>query len=224
MSHATVRSMAGSANAIDPEPLLAGLPDLVNTATTGYVDLLERGLKMSRAMFSGSQALFRIPDSCCSVPTRECPPHCVAEIEWDGCGCEAQRAVISVKNTSREDREYTFSAGSLGPAKVEVAPAKASLAPGESVTLNVTAQGSDAYEPGETYTGELLVRGAYEQCVILKRRISPQAVARLTIEQGDIPERITELQWYRHWQCVEPCPQTKPWSRDPAKPEQRPHT
>jgi hypothetical protein len=216
--------MGGSASAIDPEALLAGLPDLVNTATTGYVDLLERGLKMTRAMFSGSRDVFRLPDSCCSVPTRECPPHCVAEIEWDGCGCEAQRAVITVKNTSRENHEYTFSAGSLGPAEVEVAPAKASLGAGESVTLNVTAQASEAYEPGETYTGELLVRGAYEQCVILKRRISAPAVARLTIEQGDAPERITELKWYRHWQCVDPCPPARPRSRDSAKPEQRPHS
>lgn len=224
MSHATVRSMAGSASGIDPERLLAGLPDLVNTATTGYVDLLERGLEMTRAMFSGGREVFRIPDSCCSVPTRECPPRCIAEIDWDGCGCEAQRAVITVKNTSGQSHDYVFSAGSLGPGKVEIAPAKASLAPDESVTLNVTAQASEDYEPGETYTGELLIRGAYEQCVKLKRRISAPAVARLAIEQGDVPERITELKWYRHWQCIEPCPQTKPRPRDPSRPEQRPHS
>jgi hypothetical protein len=203
MSQATVRDLSASRAAQGTDALLDSLPQLLSSAATQYVSLLRRSSKLVEGLLPAG--LFDGANACCAVPTQDCPPRCIAEISWEGCACEPQRATVTVKNTGTQARNFTFGAGSLGPAKVEVAPPAAQLAPGQAVTLQVVVPGNQGLKEGETYSTELLIRGAYEQCVQLKLRVEPSVVPQLEVAQGEIPERITELKWYRHWQCTDPC-------------------
>ena len=206
MSQATVRHLTGSTVQQGLDGLLGGLPEFVNGATTQYVSLLRRGMKLAGDMLPANLSqLAGSSNDCCSVPTQDCPPRCVAEIDWEACAGEVQHAVINVKNSGQQARGFSFGAGNLGPAKVEVSPPSAQLAPGQSVAVRVSVAPSEAFKPGETYSGELLIRGAYEQCVRLRLRVSAPVTATLDLSQGEVPEHITELKWYRHWQCTEPC-------------------
>jgi hypothetical protein len=203
MSQAHVRDLSGSRVERGIDSLLDDLPGLLSSAASQYVDLLRRSSKLVGALLPGG--LLEGANDCCSVPTQACPPRCVAEIEWEGCACEAQRATVTVKNSGEQARNFTFSAGTLGPAKVEVAPPAAQLAPGQAVTVQVAVAPNQGLKEGETYSSELLIRGAYEQCVKLKLRVAASTVPQLDVAQGEVPERITELKWYRHWQCTDPC-------------------
>lgn len=203
MSQAHVRDLSGNQAEQGLSALLDDLPGLLSSAASQYVNLLRRGSKLVGDLLP----IDRLAGSndCCTVPTQDCPPRCIAEICWDGCACEVQRATVTVKNSGAQTRSFSFAAGNLGPAKVEVAPPAATLAPGQAVTLQVAVPANQGLKDGETYTGELLIRGAYEQCVRLRLRVAPAAVPHLHVCQGEVPEKITELNWYRHWQCTDPC-------------------
>lgn len=203
MSQAHVRDLSGNKAEQGLDALLDDLPGLLSSAASQYLNLLRRGSRLVGDLLP----IDRLDSSndCCSVPTQDCPPRCIAEICWDGCACEVQRATVTVKNSGSQTRAFSFTAGNLGPAKVEVAPPAATLAPGQAVTLQVAVPANQGLKDGETYAGELLIRGAYEQCVRLRLRVGPAAVPQLHVCQGEVPEKITELNWYRHWQCTDPC-------------------
>jgi len=215
MSQATVRHFTGSTVQRGVDGLLSGVPDLVDGVTSQYVDLLRRGVRLAGELLPSALGGLAGANDCCSVPTQECPPHCVAEIDWEACAGEAQHAVINVKNSGSQARDFSFVVGNLGPAKVAVAPASAALAPGQSVAVHVDVMPSEAFKQGETYTGELLIRGAYEQCVRLRLRLAAPERASLDLCQGDAPQHISELKWYRHWQCTEPCATTDAAGHNP---------
>jgi hypothetical protein len=203
MSQAHVRDLSGSKAEQGLDALLDDLPGLLSSAASQYVKLLRRSSKLVGDLLPIDQ-LSRSND-CCSVPTQDCPPRCIAEICWDGCACEVQRATVTVKNSGAQTRTFSFVAGNLGSAKVEVAPPAATLAPGQAVTLQVAVPANQGLKDGETYSSELLIRGAYEQCVRLRLRVASAAAPHLDLCQGEVPEKITELNWYRHWQCTDPC-------------------
>lgn len=213
MSQATVKDLTGSTAQQGLDSLLTQLPGLVSGAATQYVGLLRRGLKLAGDVLPSGLAR---GSDCCTVPTQDCPPHCVAEITWEACAGEVQRAVINVRNTGQQARAFSFVAGSVGPAKAEVAPPSAQLAPGQTVAVQVAVPPSEGFQPGQTYTGEVLIRGAYEQCVKLKLHVTQPQVAHVDISQGEVPQHITELKWYRHYQCTEPC--ATPATRVPPVP------
>jgi len=202
MSQTYVRDLTGSKAEQGMDVLLDELPGMLSSATSAYLRLIRRAGRMVGDLLPAD--MLTGANECCAVPTQDCPPHCVAEICWDACLGETQRASITVKNTSAQTRAFAFTAGNLGPAKVEIVPPAAQIAAGQSVTLQVTVAGAGLKE-GETYTTELLVRGAYEQCVKLKLRVTRTAVPQVDLALGDVPQRITELKWYRHWQCTDPC-------------------
>lgn len=202
MSQAYVRDLTGSRAEQGIDAMLDELPGMLSSATSVYLKLIRRagravGDLLPADMIAGV-------NECCTVPTQDCPPHCVAEICWEACAGETQRATVTVKNTSAQTRTFTFTAGNLGPAKVEIAPPAAQIAAGQSATLQVAVSAAGLKE-GETYATELLVHGAYEQCVKLKLRVARTTVPHLDLAQGEVPQRITELKWYRHWQCTDPC-------------------
>ena len=219
MSQAHARRLTGSASQQGLDQLLNDLPPLLTSAFDQYVGLLKRGSQLVSGLLPDSLSSLTAANACCEVPTQDCPPRCVAEICWQPCPGETVRATVNVKNTSSVSRSFSFTAGELGPAKVQLEPGSAQLAPGQSVALQVTVS-PDGLKPGETYTSEILVRGAYEQCVKLKlRQETPAAAPQVDVEQGEVPEHISELKWYRHWQCVEPCAApTRPTPNDPDRP------
>ncbi|HTN49752.1 MAG TPA: hypothetical protein VMK32_10010 [Burkholderiaceae bacterium] len=202
MSQAYVRDLTGSKAEQGIDVMLDELPGMLSSATSVYLKLIRRAGRMVGDMLPAD--MLAGANECCAIPTQDCPPHCVAEIVWHACPGETQRATITVRNTSAQARTFTFTAGNLGPAQVQIAPAAALIDAGQSVTLQVAVPAAGLKE-GETYTTELLVRGAYEQCVRLKLCVDRTVVPHLDLAQGDVPKRITELQWYRHWQCTDPC-------------------
>ncbi len=207
MSQSHVRVFSGQRDERGIDTLLGDLPGLLSSAANQYLALLRRSSRLVEGLLPSG--LLEGANDCCGVPTQDCPPHCIAEICWEGCACEPQRATVTVKNTGNQARNFAFVAGTLGPAKVEVSPPQAQLAPGQSVTLEVLVPGNQGLKEGETYSGEMLIRGAYEQCVKLRLRVAPSSVPQISVEQGEVPQRISELKWYRHWQCIEPCESTR---------------
>lgn len=207
MSQSHVRVFSGQRDERGIDTLLGDLPGLLSSAANQYLALLRRSSRLVEGLLPSG--LIEGANDCCGVPTQDCPPHCIAEICWEGCACEPQRATVTVKNTGNQARNFAFVVGTLGPAKVEVSPPQAQLAPGQSVTLEVLVPGNQGLKEGETYSGEMLIRGAYEQCVKLWLRVTASSMPRISVEQGEVPQRITELKWYRHWQCIEPCESTR---------------
>jgi len=207
MSQSHARVFSGQSGERGIDTLLDDLPGLLSSAANQYLALLRRSSRLVEGLLPGG--LLEGANACCAVPTQDCPPHCIAEICWEGCACEPQRATVTVKNTGSQTRSFAFVAGTLGPAKVEVSPPQAQLAPGQSVAVEVLVPGNQGLKEGETYTGEMLIRGAYEQCVKLALHVVPATVPRISVEQGEVPEHISELKWYRHWQCIEPCATTR---------------
>jgi len=205
MSRVFVRDLSGSKAAQEVGNLIDALPGMMSSAATQYIDLLRRSARLIGDAVPAGLGLLDSSNDCCGVPTQECPPRCVAEICWEACIGDAQQAVINVKNTGEQSRNFTFAAGTVGPAKVEVSPASAQLAPGQVVAVHVSVPAGQGLKPGETYRGELTIRGAYEQCVQLVLRVATPQVAKLDVSQGAVPQHITELKWYRHFQCTEPC-------------------
>jgi hypothetical protein len=202
MSQAYVRDLTGSKAEQGIDAMLDELPGMLSSATSVYLKLIRRAGRAVGELLPAD--VLAGANDCCAVPTQDCPPHCVAEICWDACPGETQRATITVKNTSAQTRTFTFAAGNLGPAQVAIVPPAARIDAGQSVTLQVAVAAAGLKE-GETYTTELLIRGAYEQCVKLKLHVAPTAVPHVDVSQGDLPHRVTELKWYRHWQCTDPC-------------------
>ena len=153
---------------------------------------------------------------CCEIPERHCPPRCVCEIQWEGSPGEHLKSRIRVTNTSNTPRNFQFTATKFhGPgnpqAPLTLSPASATLQPAQSTLINVTFAPNQAFQPGQTYHAEVLIRGAYEQCVCFDFTAFREGHAACEVEQGDPPIRIRKHEWYDHFQCTEPCsPSDKP--------------
>jgi hypothetical protein len=150
----------------------------------------------------------------CHIPETECPPHCVCRIVWDVSRGEKLRATIDVTNRSPTTRVFNFTAtpfrGPNNPATpIQLTPASASLNPNQTVVVTVEFVVTDEFQHCQTYTAEVLIRGAYEQCVHVTCNIEPDKTAHCVVEQGDPPTRIRAHHWHSHFQCEEPCPETK---------------
>jgi len=134
----------------------------------------------------------------------------VCEIHWKAGLGEQLKSTIRVKNTANKARSFQFTAASFqGPGNPQtlmtVSPATANLAPGQSILLNVTFTPNQVFQPGQTYHGEILIKGAYEQCVCFEFTSLPEGHVECEVEQGDPPIRIRKHEWYDHFQCAEPC-------------------
>jgi len=164
-----------------------------------------------------------IPNLCppCDIPETECPPHCVCEIGWKACRGQRLQATIQVKNTAKVARPFNFTAtpfqGPGNPNKaVELAPPNALLQPRQSVTVTVTFTVAPEFQAGQFYYAEVLITGAYEQCVRLLMHIYPEVTPHCVVEQGAIPTRIRAHRWYDHFQCEELCEEPRYVQTGPA--------
>jgi hypothetical protein len=224
MSTVRVRSLAGPATS--PEEMAQ---KLISTSIEGLRDLVQRlGDTMAPAL---SQSLKspqvragrrRCGCGCCEIPEQECPPRCVCEICWEAASDEELTCTVRVRNASSRTRTFELSATELaGPAGTiaafTVTPAELTLAPGRAglaqatFTVPETAEGS--------YEGEILIHGAYEQCVCLQVTVREprkctcgqqrcrcgQQCCVCEVVQGDPPVRIRAHHWYDHFQCSERC-------------------
>jgi hypothetical protein len=152
----------------------------------------------------------------CEIPETHCPPRCVCEIHWEAGAGEQLKSIIRVTNTSKKTRSFHFTATSFqGPGDPQVpmtvSPATANLAPSQSTPVTVTFTPTGVFQPGQTYHGEVLIKGAYEQCVCFEFIALREGHVECEVEQGDPPIRIRKHDWYDHFQCAEPCfPQDEP--------------
>ena len=161
---------------------------------------------------------------CCEIPETHCPPRCVCEICWEACYGERREATVRVTNSSpKQTRTFEFEATPFqGPANPglspKVSPASATLKPGESVTVTLEFAPTDAFQSGQTYSAEVLIKGAYEQCVCVRLKVYSCKQGHCEVCQGDPPVRIRAHQWYDHFQCIEPCYPVRSCEQDALKP------
>jgi hypothetical protein len=147
---------------------------------------------------------------CCEIPETHCPPRCVCEIKWQGRAGEQLKSSIRVTNTSKKPRSFHFTANSFqGPGNPQtpltLSQANANLGPGQSTFINVSFTPNQVFQPGQTYHAEVLIKGAYEQCVCFEFTALREGHVDCEVEQGDPPIRVKAHQWYDHFQCAEPC-------------------
>lgn len=220
MSKVAVRSLSRSCLS---EPGLAAVgPRLLSLSVDAVTDLLQGMAGLLGPVLSGAgkcaPTMAKRPSSaCCTIPETDCPPRCVCEITWEAARGEKLRCSIRVVNSSMKARTFHLSAtafsgpSSAGNATVALAPQTLQLAGGSSGVVEAGFAVPDEMEPGD-YEAEIIVRGAYEQCVRVLLRLAKKpgcrpdmAHCRCEITQGDPPVRIRAHHWYDHFQCTEPC-------------------
>ena len=173
---------------------------------------VESGLKAVKEASNLLTHSLCLPKIClpCDIPETECPPYCVCDIEWHACRGQQLKATIQVRNTARVARPFTFTATPFqGPGNpnmaVDLAPPNTVLQPNQTVVVNVTFTVTPEFQAGQYYYGEVVITGAYAQCVRLLMHVRPEETPHCVVDQGEIPTRIRAHRWYHHFQCEEPC-------------------
>ena len=146
----------------------------------------------------------------CKIPETNCPPRCVCEFSWEASRGEKGFFTARVTNTGTQQRNFSFSSTPFyGPGNpsdtMVVEPAGVNLKPGESVVVKMSFTVTDQFVPNNRYETEVLIQGAYEQCIKIVLHVESSEVGHCTIEQGETPTRIRAHRWYHHFQCEEPC-------------------
>lgn len=208
MSRVTMKPMhAGATGAAD---LLNVAPRLLLLSMESAQDFVSRAtsaLPAIPSLASVRRAAAGSDDCGCDIPETDCPPRCVCEIHWEGSPGETFRATVRVRNTSQVARQFSVVSTDLSgvaTGKLAVAPAQLQLAPGAAANVDVSYLVPAGTGAGSA-TAEVLVTGAYEQCVKVRLTVQPQPTITCEVAQGDPPRRMRTMHWYRHWQCDEPC-------------------
>lgn len=194
-----------------------------------YARMWQPSLDLGRKLWNGYLNYARGAASCypstdtCAVPETCCPPRCVCDLTWQGTLRDQLQGTITVTNTGKTARTFQFAATTLksggddSGVSPKLQPASAILKPGESVLVAVGISLSQGFETGRTYTGEITIRGVYEQCVRVSVDVQPQARPHCDVQQGEMPMRVRAHHWYDHYQCEEPC--FEPVGRTPVNPD-----
>jgi hypothetical protein len=225
MSTVRVRSLAGPATSGEEmaHKLISisveGLRDLARCLGSALAPASSEPRKSLRLRASRH----RCGCGCCEIPERECPVRCVCEICWEAIAGDELTCTVRVRNASSRTRTFDLSATELAgpagtiaaltvtPAQLTLAPGRAGLAQGTLTVPETAAEGS--------YEGEILIRGAYEQCVCLQVTVKGmrtctcgqrqcrcgQQRCMCEVVQDNPPVRIRAHYWYDHFQCTESC-------------------
>jgi hypothetical protein len=217
MSHATARPVSGQPSL---DEFLAAASKLLATSLTSSRVLLEQAGALLPRM-PGLTALRR--PGMCAIPETECPPRCVCVVTWEAMPGETPGLTLRIRNASKVARTFSvsstpFTGAGGSPGKIALEPASLSLPAGHSGVVNGTFT-VPKVDTGD-YESEILVQGAYEQCVRVILKIRSEKTCgddRCTCEvvQGDPPVRIRAHHWYDHFQCTEPCVERRGNDRDP---------
>jgi hypothetical protein len=119
-------------------------------------------------------------------------------------------AEIRVINEAAETRTFNVTSTPLhaGPAVASFAfaPASLTIAPGTSALTAGTLTVPTTFPKGR-YECEILVTGAYEQCVEVALEVGCDDIPRgfCTVVEQERRFRIRAHHWYDHFQCVVPC-------------------
>ena len=151
------------------------------------------------------------PSCTCQVPEQDCPPRCVCDLAWVVPPGGLVEGSLRVTNTGKTGRTFAMRATNLIAAghDPDITPSRqpeqATLAPGESVLVQVSASGTERLQIGRQYTAEILVAGLYEQCVRVSIDVESESRPHCDVAQGEMPTRIRAHRWSDHFQCEEPC-------------------
>jgi hypothetical protein len=147
---------------------------------------------------------------CCDIPETSCAPRCVGPIEVGAMTGQIVSAAITVVNQASTPRTFTFSATPFqcgtSSATFAFAPASITVASGASGYTIASLTIPVNFVKGE-YQAEIIVHGAYEQCVRVELEVGCEEMrsAAAEVVQLQAPFRIRAHRWYDHFQCVEPC-------------------
>lgn len=146
------------------------------------------------------------PRKVCEIPETECPPRCVCHVTWEACPGEIRVHHLRITNSSKRERDFAIKAipfpDPAGP--IHIQPDSMTLGPGKTGEARAIYAVPDRLASG-TYETELLVAGAYEQCITVTLHVGGRQRCECHISQGEIPVRIRAHRWYDHFQCVEKC-------------------
>jgi hypothetical protein len=206
MSHASAKPHTAT-----PQPSLG---DLFGFRLTLVLTSLENLRNVLQApSFPAPDLTFLRPKDPCAIPEIDCPPRCVCDVTWEASPGETPGLTVRVTNTSSSARTFQFQAtpftGPSGsPGTLALAPPTLTLQPGQTGVVN--AKFTVPNVPEDDYHAEILIKGAYEQCVRVRLRVRCRKTAgdehcTCDVLQGDPPVRIRAHHWYHHFQCVEPC-------------------
>ena len=146
----------------------------------------------------------------CEIPETECATRCIGPIELGAMTGQTVTAVVRVVNRAAVARTFTFSAtpftSGTSSAQFAFAPPSLSLAPGASGFTVASLTIPVNFTRGE-YQAQIVVAGAYEQCVAVELEVGCEDMRSATAEivQLDAAFRVRAHRWYDHFQCSEPC-------------------
>jgi hypothetical protein len=194
------------------------LRDSLRLGEQAYSQLMAPSFEFGRALLGDYLKMWQgvarggCQSSCtCQVPEQDCPPRCVCDLNWVTYPGARLEGTVRVTNTGKVSRLFTFQATNLVSAGHDpditpsLQPDQATLAPGQSVVVQVSAAGTDRLQIGRQYTAEIRVAGLYEQCVRIQVDVESERRPHCEVEQGEMPTRIRAHRWSDHFQCEEPC-------------------
>ncbi|WP_156993910.1 hypothetical protein [Terriglobus sp. TAA 43] len=147
----------------------------------------------------------------CDIPSTVCPPKCACDIEWSAYPGETRKTTVKIRNTSKDTIEYTFVGKPFTHCDKtldlipEINTQSVTAAPGETVSVTIGVTVSEQFQSGVAYQSEVLVRGKYERCIKIKLSVACGCDDACSFDQGDIPYHVRPDNWYKHFQCSEPC-------------------
>jgi hypothetical protein len=189
------------------------LRDSLRLGREAYSQLMAPSFELGRTLWDDYLKMWQgAARGCtCRVPEQDCPPRCVCDLAWVVTPGGRVEGSVRVTNTGKAGRTFAFRATNLTAAGHDpditpsLTPDQATLAPGESVLVQVSASGTDRLQVGRQYAAEIRVAGLYEQCVRVRIDVEDEARPHCDVEQGEIPTRIRAHRWSDHFQCEEPC-------------------
>ena len=176
-------------------------PKLLIETVKSMSGFLEQAIETSAKLPTGISIL---PQQTCSVPETDCPPRCVCHITWEASHREKLSCNIKITNASDVQRLFTIKSLPFAGGTIQVNPDRITLEPGQTGYALAAYSVPENLTPG-IYKTEILVTGAYEQCISITLQVNGPESCECHIVQGEIPTRTVAHHWYDHFQCVEPC-------------------
>lgn len=205
MSRVSVKSTFGA------QPSLESLPSLGPKLLALSLDIARDFTQQAADILTPSiPPLGKLrPKGMCEIPETECPPRCVCEITWEAGRGETLHCSIRVTNASKSAQTFQFQAipfpGAPASAPtISLSPASLTLSPGQSGVVTASFTVTPEFAPGR-YDTEIVVKGAYEQCVCVTLKVQSEQHCTCEVVQGDPPVRLSAHHWHDHFQCTEPC-------------------
>jgi hypothetical protein len=187
---------------------------IVTRSRNLFREVLALGLDVAKAASAQATALPRVSlrptCNCCDIPETECPTGCVCSMSLSAMTGQRVTARIRVVNNACEERTFNLSATPFTSNKDQssfvMTPDSLTIPAGQSAVAMGVFDVPGSFAKG-AYQSEILVRGAYEQCVSIALNVGCDEVltGTCTVTQEERLFRIRAHNWYDHFQCVEPC-------------------